>query len=217
MNTIRKLFSKPKYYIVFPLVVAALFSTSLVRVPCPVCGGTGSISNSFGMENVRILSFESRILSSRQDACTGYIVTRALPVSLLSNTGSQEAKGYLYLHLIDLTTGQTLQSQHLPVDVPGNATTQLDSQVAFVYNSIDTPVDDMEIQAEVVLSAVPCLACGGKGTVSLNAYPLTRSYKDTFINQIRSSAEYVPEDWVIINGQRVAIGSKEWLDWMELN
>jgi hypothetical protein len=217
MKNLQKLLSKPKYYILFPLLVGALLGTSLIQVKCPVCGGTGEITYSVGMDNVRILSFEPRILGTKQDACTGYIVTRAIPVITLSNSGSEDASGYLYLHLIDLATGQTLQSLHLAVEAPAKANTQFDSQIAFAYDSIDKPVEDMDIKAEVVLDAVPCLACAGKGTVSLNAYSLTKASRDNFINTVRSSSQYGPEDWVILNGQRVTIGSKEWMDWMELN
>jgi hypothetical protein len=217
LNTLRKLAAKPVYYFAFPLVVGALLSTSLIQVKCPVCGGTGEITYSVGMENVHIRSLEPRILGTKQDACTGYIVTRALPVFTLSNSGGQDASGYLYLHLIDLATGQTLQSLHLEVQVPAQADTVLESEIAFAYDSIDKPAEDMDIKAEVVLDAVPCLACDGKGTVSLNAYSLTRASRDNFINTVRSSSQYGPEDWVILNGQRVTIGSKEWMDWMELN
>ena len=217
VSAIRKIASKPKYYFIFPVVVAALFSASLIQVPCPVCGGTGTLSHSIGMENVRIISIESRILSSTQDACTGYIVTRAKPIITVTNTGTEAASGYLYLHLIDLASGETLISLHLAVEAAPNALTVLESQIAFAYDTVEKPPEDMDIKVEVVLDQVPCIACGGTGRVSLNSFLLTKSYKDTFISKVRNSSEYEPADWVVVGGQRVMVGSKEWLDWMELN
>ena len=217
MNALRKIASRPKYYFIFPVIVAALFSASIIQVACPVCDGTGFLSHSVGMENVRIVSLESRILGTTQDACTGYIVTRAKPIFTITNTGAQTASGYLYLHLIDVNTGNTLISQHLAVEAAPNALTVIESQIAFAYDTVDRPSEDMDIQAEVVLDQVPCLACGGTSKVSLNSYPLTKSYKDTFISKVRNSSEYGPADWVVVGGQRVTVGSKEWLDWMELS
>ena len=80
MENVHKLFSKPKYYFIFPIVVAALFSTSLIQVACPVCGGAGVLSQSVGMQDVRVVSVDSRVLDSVQDACTNYIVTSADPI-----------------------------------------------------------------------------------------------------------------------------------------
>ena len=217
MSGLRKIAGKPKYYFIFPVVIAALFCTSLIKVPCPVCGGEGTLSHSIGMENVRIVSIESRILSSKQDACTGYIVTRATPVFTVTNSGTEKAAGYLYLRLIDLKTGNTLISQHLAVEAAPNSLTVFESQIAFAYDTIDKPPEDMDIRAEVPLDNVPCIACDGRGKVSANSFLLTKSYKDMFISNVRSQSEYGPEDWVVVGGKRVLVGSKEWLDWMELS
>ena len=218
MGTLRKITSKPKYYFIFPLVVCALFGTSLIQVNCPICAGTGSIAYSVGMENVQVLSVEPRIISARQDACTSFIVVKADPVITVTNTSSIEASGYLELDLIDLSDGRVLTSQHLAVTVPASAMTVLQTDnFAFAWESVDTPPEDMDIQASVVNEQVPCLACGGSGKVNLSSYLLTRSYKDNFISSIRSQSDYTVEDWQMINGHRVLIGSKEWLDWMELN
>jgi hypothetical protein len=218
VNALRKIASKPKYYFIFPVVVAALFSTSFIQVPCPVCDGKGTIALSVGMDNVRIVSIESRIISTTQDACTSYVVVRANPIITVTNTSTEQATGYLKLNLIDLTTGNILVSQHLAVNAAPSALTVLQcDQFAFAYESVDKPPEEMDIQGEVVNENVPCLACSGTGKVSLNALLLTQSYKDDFITTTRSQSNYIVDDWTIINGQRVLIGSKEWLDWMELN
>jgi hypothetical protein len=216
MENVHKLFSKPKYYFIFPIVVAALFSTSLIQVACPVCGGAGVLSQSVGMQDVRVVSVDSRVLDSVQDACTNYIVTSADPIIHINNVGTETAKGYLVLHLIDSKTGQTLAIQDLAIEASPNADSNLQSEVTFAYNTIDKPPADMEIQVEVYLGEVPCIACGGTGKVSLSTYLLDRSYKETFISSVLSQQDYGPGDWVVINGQNVQVGSQTWLQWMEL-
>ena len=217
MKNLSRIFSKPKYYFIFPVVVALLFSTSLIQVPCPVCGGTGTLTQSVGMTDIKVVSVESRILDSIQDACTNYIVTTADPVITVNNVGSETAEGYLVLHLIDLDTGETLISQNLAMKAGPNAVTTLQSKIAFAYNTIDTPTEDLEIQAEALIDNVPCLACDGTGKVSLNTYLLDKSYKDTFVTSTLNQQQYSSDQWTIINGKVVQVGSQEWMDWMELN
>lgn len=208
---------KPKYYFIFPVVVAVLFSTSLIQIPCPVCEGSGTLSQSIGMQNIRIVSIESRILDNVQDACTGYIVTSSNPIITVTNAGSETAMGYLSLHLIDLTNGQELAHQNLALEAAPNALTVLQSYVYFPYNTVDTPPEDMDIRVEVRADNIECSACNGSGHIGLSAYLLTRSYKDKLVGNILSQSEYSTEEWTILNGKKVLIGSPEWMDWMELN
>jgi len=217
VSAIRKIAAKPRYYLIFPVVVAALFSTSLIKVNCPVCGGAGTLCQSVSMADITVVSSDSRILNSIQDACTSYIVTTADPIITVSNSGGQTAQGYLILNLIDTDTGKTLASQDLALTAGPNANTVLQSEITFAYNTIDTPTADMDIQTQVYLNNVPCVACGGSGKVSLSTYLLARSYKNTFVSSVVSQQQYAPGDWTIINGQRVQVGSQAWLDWMELN
>ena len=51
MKNVNKIFSKPKYYFIFPVLVAALLGTSLINVPYPVCGVAGALSQSVGMQD----------------------------------------------------------------------------------------------------------------------------------------------------------------------
>jgi hypothetical protein len=170
------------------------------------------------MQDVRVVSVESRILSSQQDACTNYIVTHADPVININNVATDAAaSGYLVLHLVDVESGTVLASQDLAVQAAPNTVSIIESEIYFAYNTVDTPPADLEIQAEVLLDTLPCIACGGTGRVSLTAYPLTRSYRDTFISNILSQQQIGSGDWVTINGQNVQVGSKAWLDWMELS
>ena len=140
---------KPEYYLIFPVVVAAFFSTSLIKVNCPVCDGAGTLCQSVGMADVTVVSSDSRILNSIQDACTSYIVTTADPIITVSNSGSQTAQGYLILNLIDTDTGKTLASQDMAVTADPNANTVLQSEITFAYNTTDTPPADMDIQSQV--------------------------------------------------------------------
>jgi len=59
------------------------------------------------------------------------------------------------------------------------------------------------------LVRVPCPVCGGTGRFSLTAYPLTRSYRGTFVSTIVSRRQIGSGDWVTINGRNVQVCSKE--------
>lgn len=217
MNNLRNVFNRPKYYFVFPVVVAALFSTSMFKVPCPIDGGTGILLQSEGMENLSLVSVEGRVLGSEQDHCTNYIVTRANPIITVTNNGTTTAKGYLILHLVDLSTGKVLISQDLPVEAAPNALTVLDSEVSFAYNTIDKTPEDMDVKVEISVAGVQCLASNGTGRVSLSTYWLTKFLKNNIVSSTQSQQSLTGDQWVVINGQKVQVGSKEWLDWMELS
>jgi len=219
MVTLRKIANKPKYYFAFPIVVAAMVGANFIPVTCPVCSGSGVLSYSAGMEHVRVISVSSRIYSTTQDACTSYIVIKASPVFRISNPTEEHAAGYLVLRLINLANNDEIGVQNLRIEAPANALSTIESTVIFAYISYNIPPESMEIRAEVLRDDnVPCIACDGKSKVGLNTYPLAQAHRDTFVSIVRNSSDYGPvEDYVIVGGMRVVIGSKEWLAWMELD
>jgi hypothetical protein len=97
------------------------------------------------MDKVKIVSVESRILDSIQDACTGYIVTQARPIITVFNLGTEDAEGWLTLTLVNMETGEDLAERHLAVKVSAETTAVLDSSIAFAFYSADIPPDDLEI------------------------------------------------------------------------
>jgi len=220
MSILHKIVARPKYYFVFPIVVVAMLSANFMPVHCPVCDGVGLLEHSVGMKYVKIISVDSRIWSYTQDACTSYIVVKAGPIITVSNTSQDVADGYLILRLIDLDSHEEVSMQYLHIEVPANARSDIDTYVVFAYISSYLPPERMEIKAEVLLDTrVPCIACDGKGSISLNIFPVTQAYKNEFTAIIRGSTEYLPigENEEFIPGIGwVVVGSQEWLDAMEL-
>ena len=91
-----KLFSniRPRYMFFFG-VVGVLALTALISVPCPVCHGTGSISKAVGMVNVRIVNIEYKQTFLNMDFCLGYILYKYRVDLVLSNSGSEDAIGWV--------------------------------------------------------------------------------------------------------------------------
>jgi len=218
MGTLRGVISKRRYYFVFSFVVVSMLATTVVPARCPVCNGVGVLSYTFGMECVRVVSVDSRIWNTTQDACTSYIVVKAAPVLMISNTSLDPSYGYLRLRLVDLADNQEVCALHLYIEVPANATSEIEAKVVFAYISPNFPPDRMAIMADVMRDDnVPCIACNGVCKVSLSTFPLTLAYKNTLVYIVRNSSEYGPEeDGVWVGGEWLVVGSDAWLSWMEL-
>jgi hypothetical protein len=206
---IKALFSKPKFY--FLAIVPLLLATALIRVECPVCGGAGTVSGSANMDRVHIVSLESRILSSTQDACTGYVVTKARPVITLFNVGTEAAEGWLTVSLMNAENGEMLAERHMAVEIGAEKTVVLDSYVAFAFYSADVPPENLDIKAEALTGSVPDPVCGGSGKTGLNTYFLARAFKERLVSTVQTEIEFGPD---LSHGEP---GSKEWLDWWELS
>ncbi|MCL2150244.1 MAG: hypothetical protein FWH51_04890 [Dehalococcoidia bacterium] len=205
----KTLFAKPKFY--FLAIAPLLLATALFKVECPVCQGHGSVVGSVNMDAVRILTVESRILDSQQDACTGYIVTKAVPYITAFNIGDEDAEGWFVMDLLNLNTDEHLASQYVAVKVAANTTVILDSLVVFAFYSADIPPQHLAIKVEPLVGAVPDTTCNGSGQVNLNAYFLASAFKDRLVAEVKSSVEFGPD---LSHGEP---GSKEWLAWNELD
>jgi hypothetical protein len=206
---IRKLLSRPKLY--FLVVTPLLLATALIKIECPVCDGSGSIIGSVGMERVIVVTMEDRIIDSIQDACSGYVVTKARPVITVNNIGSDVAAGWLKINLVNLETKEELAVQYLPVEVSPSATSVLQSLLVFAFYSADIPPQNIGLKAEPLTGTVPDTVCGGTGKVTLNSYLLARAYQDKLVSLVQSEHEFGPD---LSHGEP---GSQEWLDWWELN
>jgi len=204
----RALFSKPKFY--FLAIAPLLLATAIIQVDCPTCHGQGSVVGSNHMDSVRIISSESRIVDSIQDACTGYIITKAYPIINAYNFHTEAAEGWLTVQLVNLETNEVLTSSHLPVHVEGEAHVMLNSLVVFAFYSADIPPKNLDIRVEALTGTVPDNTCGGSGKVGLNVYFLARSFKTRLVSETVQSTPFGPD---LRYGEP---GSEEWLRWNEL-
>ena len=207
--SIKALLSKPKLY--FLAIAPLLLATALIKVECPVCYGEGSVVGSVGMDRIHIVSTESRIIDSIQDACTGYIVTQARPIITVFNVATESAEGWLELTLVNADTGDKLATRHVPVTISGESTVVLNSLLAFAFYSADIPPENLEIVAEPLTDTVDDPVCNGSGRVSINTYFLAKAFKDRLVSTVQLEQEFGPD---LSHGEP---GSQEWLDWWELS
>ena len=205
---IRALFAKPKFY--FLAIAPLLLATAVFKVDCPVCRGQGAVVGSNHMDSVRILAVESRIIDSIQDACTGYIVTKACPFIKAYNLSTDDAEGWLTIELINTDSGELLAKQYLPVKVAAEMTVSLDSLVVFAFYSADIPPNNLDITVSALTGTVPCAACNGSNKVNFNTYFLAKAFKNKLVYETVQATPFGPD---ISHGEP---GSREWMDWNEI-
>jgi hypothetical protein len=189
-KTLRFKFQK-KYFAFFTLM-PLLLVTALIRVPCPVCGGTGTISST-GMDKVSIINTDSTLISTRQvEGCLNYRVFQYNVVVNMLNGGAVEADGYVKVALIDSVTSRVISSQLYQVYVPANTSATNAFQAVFSV-PLDTP-SNTAVQAEVVLLSTDCKVCGGTGKVALNYLPLAKALKQGILEsqQINLTPYFAP-------------------------
>lgn len=197
--------------VLFFVIVIALMATAFIKVDCPICGGEGSIEGSHNMGLVRVLRTESRIIDSVEDACSGYIVTKARPVINLNNLGTQTAKGWLKIDLImHGNTAEPLATQYLAIELEGETVSSVQSLVVFAYYTGDLPNNDLDIKVSPMTGGITDTSCNGSGRVALNRYWLTSRFKKEITSEIQSQDTLEPD---MTHGGE---GSYEWLVWMEL-
>jgi len=167
-----------KKYLAFFTVVPLLLVTTFVDVDCPVCDGTGFVTNSLGMENVKIVDIESQEIGTMYHAC-GLFLMYGYEVSItLENQGDQDATGWLKMVLIDFEEGKPQDNQYTVVEVPANSAWEFKYSLWFQSNHDERKVT--EVQAAILTGEVPDETCDGTGKVALNQYPLVSNLKNQF-------------------------------------
>ena len=173
-------FKLQKKVLAFFGIVPLLLATALIQVPCPVCGGTGVVSNT-GMGQVTLVSDPTFVLKSTWlVTCNTYRVYQMDVTLDLNNAGPDDANGFVSLFLTDVATGKTLDAQNVIVSVKSETETTQTVLATFGVAVVDDPQQAVHIVAKVRSGDVPCDACNGTGKVSLNAWWLYNSIKDTF-------------------------------------
>ena len=172
-----------KKYFAFFTIVPLLAITALIKTPCPVCDGAGSISSS-GMGQVSIVKTDSSLVSiGDRQGCLNYRVYAYNVVVTLRNGGIIEGLGYIRVGLIDYTTSRVLSTQYYQVYVPANSQASNAFQAIFTIG-LDSPTTTM-VQAETVLTSTKCKACDGTGHVALNNLLFARGLKKSILDSQR--------------------------------
>ena len=185
-------FKFQKKYFAFFTLVPLLLVTALIRVPCPVCDGTGYISST-GMNKVSIIRTDSSPPQIRTvEGCLNYRVYVYDVVVIMLNGGAVDADGYVKVALVDSATSRVMSSQLYQVFVPANTSATNAFQAVFSV-PLDSP-STMAVQAEVVQDSIECKVCGGTGKVALNYLPLAQALKKGILDsqQINLAPYFAP-------------------------
>ena len=183
-------FKFQKKHLAFFSVVPLLLITSFVEVDCPVCEGTGVVSNSLGMENVKIVEMESREIGTMYHACGMFLMYGYEVNMTLENQGDQDAIGWIKLVLIDFEEGKPTDNRYTVVEVPANSAWEFQFSAWFQSNHDEKRVT--EVQAAVLTGEVPDETCDGTGKVALNQYPLISNLKNQFQHLYVAEVPWVP-------------------------
>jgi len=189
-------FKFQKKYFTFFTVVPLLLITTFVGVDCPVCDGTGIVSNSLGMEKVKIVEMESEEIGSFYHACGMFIMYGYEVKITLENKGNQDAVGWLKMVLIDFVEGTPEDNQYTLVEVPAGSIWEYEFKMWFQSNHDKKRVT--EVKAAVLTGEVPDETCNGTGKIALNQYPLISNLKDEFQQLNMAEVPWAPpslDEW----------------------
>ncbi len=200
LHNVKNKFKFQKKYFAFFAFVPLLAATALIKVPCPVCGGTGYISST-GMDQVVVSNVQVEELTRFSAGCDSYRVYNYKITATLENQGTTEAAGYVSFYLVDKNTGQILDQQYGVADVPAESQIVSEFNTYFqISKTVDMP-NQTQVNVKVLEGKVPCRASNGTGKVSLNEWPVLNAYKATFHETQRVSKPYLPPLWVETEGQ----------------
>ena len=206
-----------KRYVAFFVAVPLLFLLAFIKVPCPICDGTGIISTT-GMGQVAVTHVDATLKSvGVVSGCVNFISYNYDVALTLQNKDEQlDANGYVKLGLVDYKTSKLLSSQYVLVSVPANMEITTTFSTTFSVG-VDAPITT-RVTAEVILNNAPCQACNGTGKVALNNAPLLRAMKKAYAMEQQQVSVYsitapapiavVSDEWY---GTEGSITADEWI------
>ena len=182
-----------KKHLAFFTVVPLLLATALVRVPCPVCNGTGSISNT-GMDQVRVMNVTSSLKDTYLlEGCLNYrIYNFNVTVTLQNDSPDRNAKGFVILVLVDKDKSRKLDEQLVVGEVPARSSIETSYTVSFL-TMVDDPIG-AAVDAGVLKGAVTDQVCGGTGKVALNSWPLYQATVNSLVETQRIEVNFQPRE-----------------------
>jgi hypothetical protein len=194
-----KLLFRPKV-IAFFTIAPLLLVTAVVKVPCPVCSGSGIVNSTPSMDRVSILEIESEEQQVLREACSIFIVYKYSITLRLLNDGTENAKGWLKMVLVNTAKEEghnIIDTQYVQIDIP--AETVVNNAYVAVFGSGTGEVSrSTKVRAQVITGNVPDITCNGTGRIPLNAWPFVNSLKTHFNEIVRTTQPYTPPlhiDW----------------------
>ncbi len=183
----------PKKYVAFFAIVPLLLTTAMVKVDCPIDGGTGMVSSAPGMENVLITNSESQWKADARNlnSCSAYIMYLYDVTLTAVNKGDIDTWGYVRLTLVDLLSGEAVDTEYVVLEIPAQTSLDLSYTIWF-QSKKDLRLLRSEVNTQVVIEDVPCLTSKGTGKIPLNSWPVVNALKDTFNELGRQQISYNP-------------------------
>ncbi len=186
-----KMFKLPKKYVAFFVTVPLLLATAFIQVKCPVCGGDGTVSSSYHMENVRLDDVKTVELGIMREVCTMFLLYNYNITLSVTNEGEEEAAGWVEMILVDSTKGQPLASEYTVLTIAGKTSQDVTYNVYF-KTGLDEPPLKTDAYAKILLGDVPDKSCDGSGHVSLNNWVVLNYMKSYMLEVQRLEKPLVP-------------------------
>jgi hypothetical protein len=184
-----------KKQIAFFGITGILIVSTFIKVPCPVCDGTGSVATSSHMDQLFFSNLQTELKFLNPDFCIGYTMYEYEINITLTNDASEDADGWISLLLKATSTGKVLDTQYMGVDVPGKTTT-VDTFTVYFKTQYDQ-TQDVFIEPSVNLGQVECLTCGGRGRLPLNVWFVAVGIKSSLAQITKSQTSFEPPPVVI--------------------
>jgi len=185
----------PKKYAAFFGITGIILLTSFITVPCPVCEGTGKVSTAIGMDKVFLFDFEADLQFSNPDFCMGYSTYEYGIDMSLTNSGTENANGWIKLVLKNVSEGRPLDIRYVPVEVERGTTVKSHFTTWFL-TTYDVSYN-ISVDATVELYGVEDRMCSGTGAVPLNLSFLARAIKSNLLRTIRTEQTFTPPPYEI--------------------
>ena len=185
-------FNIQKKYIVFFTVVPLLFASAAMKVPCPVCHGTGEVVST-GMDGVKCSNVQYKELSSFSAACDQFRNYQyEVSVDVTNTSPTLNADGWLVFYLINQGNGMAVSYQYGKCELEPS---QAASSIYYVSFQIRETIDTANmtyVQCKPLITNNPDTACDGTGWIPLNELLLKNAYKDNFVSQSTQTRPYTP-------------------------
>ena len=181
-----------KKYLAFFSIVPMLLASALIKVPCPECGGAGTISST-GMTDVSVIRLAYTTDITPIVGCNTYIAYNTNVNLTVLNTGTEDANGYITLALQDASKGTVITTQDVTVAVAAGTQVEYNFNVVFRVFIDNPPITN--VAAQVDNSDVPCKGCNGKGKIPLNSWSFVNTMKDSLKATQRIVQPWTPPLW----------------------
>jgi hypothetical protein len=179
----------PKKYIAFFAITPLLMVMSFIKLPCPICNGSGEVGITPGMENVHVMYTSGYQVTSVKNVCEMYTLFQYEMTVRLTNTDFKDVDGWLKLVLRDYSKGVMLDRQYVAVHIPAESTTEVNFRIWF-RTGFEIPIT-IEVHTETVTDNIPDDVCGGSGRLPLNMWLMASKLKNALSEVSQQQHEFV--------------------------